>query len=154
MVTVKRFRHIAVVVRDLENMVRFYTQNLGFEVKRHFNIKSEDFRKGVAIADAEAKGAHLVVPNSSVEIELFQFETPAPNLLNTPLQSNQLGYRHMALVVGNLEETYLELKKSGIEFLSKPITVKEPKEVAGFQFVYFRDPEGNIIELNQLPEWA
>jgi hypothetical protein len=26
--------------------------------------------------------------------------------------------------------------------------------VAGFQFVYFRDPEGNIVELNQLPDWA
>lgn len=154
MVTVKGFRHIAVVVRDLENMIRFYTQILGFEVKRHFNIKSEDFRKGVAVAEAEAKGAHLIVPNSSVEIELFQFETPIPNLSNIPFQANRLGYRHMALVVNNLEETYLELKENGIDFLSEPITVKEPKEVAGFQFVYFRDPEGNIIELNQLPEWA
>jgi hypothetical protein len=56
--------------------------------------------------------------------------------------------------VSNLQDAYSELKTKGIAFISEPITVKEPKEVAGFQFVYFRDPEGNIVELNQIPEWA
>ena len=60
----------------------------------------------------------------------------------------------MALVVENLQETWKELEGKGISFLSEPIRVKEPKEVAGFQFVYFLDPEGNLIELNELPGGA
>jgi catechol 2,3-dioxygenase-like lactoylglutathione lyase family enzyme len=155
MKTIKGFRHVAVVVNDLDNMIRFYTQTLGFEVKRRFNIESGDFRNGIGIADARAKGAHLTVPNCNVEIELFQFETPLLNRSDLPLQPNHFGFRHMALIVDDLKETYLELRdKNGIHFLSEPIVVKEPEEVAGFQFVYFRDPEGNILELNQLPEWA
>ena len=54
----------------------------------------------------------------------------------------------------DLKESWRELKEKGISFLSEPIAVKEPKEVAGFQFVYFLDPEGNIIELNELPSGA
>jgi len=154
MVQIKKFRHVALVVRDLDKMVDFYAQALGFEVKRRFQIKSSDFQKGIGVPGAEAKGVHIIVPNSTVEIELFQFTVPPAPGYDSPLPANQPGYRHIALIVDKLEEAYSELKTRGVTFLSEPIRVKEPKEVAGFQFVYFRDPEGNIVELNQLPQWA
>lgn len=149
---IQRFRHIALVADDLDKMTCFYTQALGFEVKRRFEIKSGDFQKGVGVVGAAAKGAHLAIPNSDVEMELFQFIAPLSATKNSPLPANHPGYRHIALVVGNLQDAYSKLKAKGIPFLSEPITIKEPKEVAGFQFVYFRDPEGNIVELNQSPE--
>jgi glyoxylase I family protein len=149
---IKRFRHVAIVVRDLDRMVNFYTQTLGFLVKRRFTIRSEDFQKGIRVPNAEATGVHLQVPNSDIEIELFQFRETKDVASSAP--ANAQGYRHMAFVVDNLQQTWKELKKKGVSFLSEPITVKEPKEVAGFQFVYFLDPEGNIIELNELPSVA
>ncbi len=130
-------------------MVNFYTQTLGFLLKRRFAIGNEDFRKGIGVPDAEATGAHLMVPHSDVEIELFQFRETKTVLCPSP--ANTQGYRHVALVVDNLKESWRELREKGISFLSEPITVKDPKEVAGFQFIYFLDPEGNIIELNELP---
>ena|SRR5437867_7420476 len=133
-------------------MVNFYTQTLGFVVKRRFAIGNEDFRKGIGVPHAEATGAHLMVPNSDVEIELFQFRETRNVLCPSP--ANTQGYRHVALVVDNLTESWRELKENGGSFLSEPIMAKEPKEVAGFQFVYFLDPEGNIIELNELPKGA
>jgi glyoxylase I family protein len=133
-------------------MVNFYTQTLGFLVKRRFAIGNEDFRKGIGLPDAEAVVAHLMVPNSDVEIELLQFKE-TKNLLS-PSPANTQGYRHFALVVDDLKESWRELKEKGISFLSEPIAVEEPKEMAGFQFVYFLDPEGNIIELNELPSGA
>jgi glyoxylase I family protein len=149
---IKKFRHVAIVVRDLDRMVNFYTQTLGFRLKRRFAIGNEDFQRGIGVLDAEATGAHLLVPNSDVEIELFQFREAEDVPSGSP--ANTQGDRHVALVVENLQETWRELEETGISFLSNPITVKEPKEVAGFQFVYFRDPEGNIIELNELPSGA
>lgn len=149
MLKIKKFRHVAIVVRDLDRMVNFYTQTLGFLVKRRFAIGNEDFRKGIGVRDAEAIVTHLISPSSDVEIELLQFKETM-NLLS-PSPANAQGYRHFALVVNDLKESWKELKGKGISFLSEPIAVKEPKEVAGFQFVYFLDPEGNIIELNELP---
>jgi glyoxylase I family protein len=151
---IKRFRHVAVVANDLSKLVDFYTQILGFEVKRRYEIKSADFQNGVGVPGAEAMGVHMTIPNSNVELEMFQFTAPLMNVSGPPQPANQPGYRHMALIVDNLQDAYSELKSNGITFLSEPIIFKEPKEVAGFQFVYFRDPEGNIVELNQLPDWA
>lgn len=143
---------MAIVVRDLDGMVNFYTQTLGFVVKRRFAIGNEDFRKGIGLPDAEAIVTHLMIPNSDVEIELLQFKETKNRL--SPSPANAQGYRHFALVVSDLKKSWRELKEKGILFLSDPITVKEPKEVAGFRFVYFLDPEGNIIELNELPVGA
>ena len=149
---IKKFRHVALVVTDLDKMLHFYTQVLEFKVKRRFEIKSPEFQTGIGVFGAEAKGTHLAISNSDVEMELFQFSVPTPHASNSLQPANQLGYRHIALVVDDLQEAYSQLKAKGVTFLSEPITVKEPKELDGFQFVYFRDPEGNIVEFNQLPE--
>jgi glyoxylase I family protein len=151
---IQRFRHVAIVANDLPKLVDFYTQTLGFEVKRRYEAANANFQKGIGVAGAEAIVVHLTIPNSTVELELFQFTAPLMSDSRPPLPANQPGYRHMALIVDNLQAAYVELKTKGITFLSEPITHQEPKEVAGFQFIYFRDPEGNIVELNQLPDWA
>lgn len=151
MINIQRFRHVALVVRDLDRMVEFYTRLLGLKLKRTFEIESEEFRKGIGVEDAKAKGAHLMVPDSNVEIELIQFDQSENEETSV---ANMTGYRHIAFIVDDLEKSFETLKENGIEFVSEPITVTEPESVRGFQFVYFRDPEGNIVELNKLPEEA
>lgn len=151
MIQLKHFRHIAIIAKDLDIMVNFYTQILGFEIKREFEIESEEFRTGINIPIAKAKGTHLQHSNLSMEIELFEF-VEGQNNNQISSQANIPGYRHIAFVVEDLDQSYEVLKENGIEFFSAPITIKEPANVAGFQFVYFKDPEGNLIELNKLPE--
>jgi catechol 2,3-dioxygenase-like lactoylglutathione lyase family enzyme len=90
-------------------MVNFYTQTLGFRLKRRFAIGNEDFQRGIGVLDAEANGAHLLVPNSDVEIELFQFREAEDVPSGSP--ANTQGYRHVALVVENLQETWRELEE-------------------------------------------
>lgn len=43
-----------------------------------------------------------------------------------------------------LEEDYLRLKKAGVVFLGEPQYIEE----WGMRCTYFRDPEGNLFELN------
>lgn len=142
MINVQKFRHVAIIVKNLEKMVDFYTTILGFELKRTFEIESEDFRTGVGLTGAKAKEAQLVVPNSDVEIELFEFIHPKDEETDQSVP-NKLGYRHIALIVDDLISTFETLKNKGVEFISDPIT---PEEVAGSQWVYLRDPEGNRVE--------
>lgn len=151
MIKVNKFRHIAIIVNDFDKMIDFYSKILGFEVLRIFEIETEDFRKGVGISDAKAKVAHLSIPGNGVEIEMFEYSQKRERMEDLSI-ANAPGFRHMAFFVDNLEEAYESLKENGIEFYSEPILVKEPESVAGFRFVYFKDPEGNIIELNQLPK--
>ena len=44
----------------------------------------------------------------------------------------------------NLDEDYKKLKAAGVDFLGEPQETKE----WGMRCVYFRDPEGNLFELN------
>lgn len=148
MFNIRKFRHVALIVKDYRKMIRFYSEILNFKVLREFELATEDFRKGVGLPGAKAKGAHLAIPGGEVELEIFQFEEQ-PEGGEKPSQANLPGFRHIALIVDDLKNAYQELKNKGLEFLSEPILVLEPKNVAGSMFVYFKDPEGNIIELNQ-----
>lgn len=44
----------------------------------------------------------------------------------------------------NLDDDYLRLKEAGVEFLGEPQHI----EAWGMRCTYFRDPEGNLFELN------
>ncbi len=44
----------------------------------------------------------------------------------------------------NLDEDYLRLKGAGVQFLGEPQHIEE----WGMRCTYFRDPEGNLFELN------
>jgi glyoxylase I family protein len=150
---INRLRHIAIVVNDLELIVNFYTQFLDFKIKRRYLINGEEFRKGIGIPNASAKGAHLSIPSSEVELELLEFSGKTKEKSDFLLPDVH-GFRHIAFAVNDLDAYYNQLKSKGAQFISEPVTLKTPKELAGIQFVYLRDPEGNIIELSQLPAHA
>ena len=151
MIKYKRLRHIALVVKNKENIIDFYTNILGFQLRDRYIIKSADIRKGIGLPKAKAKGAHLIIPSSDVELELFEFEKNIEKKSEEYIASHP-GFRHIAIVVETLKETYEYLKNKNVSFISEPICVNEPDCFKGFKFVYMKDPEGNIIELNQLPE--
>lgn len=44
----------------------------------------------------------------------------------------------------NLEQDYQRLKEAGVQFLGEPQLIEE----WGMRCTYFRDPEGNLFELN------
>jgi glyoxylase I family protein len=149
-ITIQRFRHVAIVVADLEAMIAFYTSVFGLRVMRRYETAAEDFRRGVGLPRARAKAAHLQVPNSPVQIEMFQYED-SPEAHPYRSRADVPGYRHIAFVVEDLDEACARLREQGLEFFSDPITLREPESSAGVRFVYFTDPEGNILELNELP---
>ena len=56
MISISEFRHVAIAVKDISRMIDFYTGLLGFDIKRKFEIESDDFRKGITILNAKAMG--------------------------------------------------------------------------------------------------
>lgn len=109
MVGVERFRHVGIIVRDLDLMVAFYTRTMGLTLKRTFEVESEAFAKGVGIPGARAKGAHLMM--GETKLELLQFLN---NLDGSPkAATNVPGYRHVAFVVSDHDADYRKLRDAG-----------------------------------------
>jgi predicted enzyme related to lactoylglutathione lyase len=60
--------------------------------------------------------------------------------------ANYTGFTHLAFEVEDVEKTFEKALKKGGMSLGK-VTRKEVEGVGFLTFVYFRDPEGNIIEI-------
>lgn len=61
-----------------------------------------------------------------------------------PMQTTQADTVVGVIPSLNLEEDYQRLKAAGVDFLGKPQFIKDWDMTC----VYFRDPEGNLFELN------
>ena len=60
------------------------------------------------------------------------------------------GFMHLAFEVDSVDATYADLVLKGVEFFI------EPKTVGDIRLAFFRDPDGNELELFQSPSlsWA
>ena len=78
-------------------------------------------------------------------IELFEFHSPAPREIDRGM--NDFGMTHLSFEVENVHEAFVALKAHGIEWHSDPIDAGD-----GYLMTYGRDPFGNVIEIQQVPE--
>jgi lactoylglutathione lyase len=120
---IKSIHHIALRTTDLERMADFYSQALGFT--RGMRL---DFGDGTYLVQMELDGA---------QVELFGGGKTKSE------DKEAVGYIHLALTVDDVEAECERLKGLGCEFYIEPVTVQ------GLRVAFFRDPDGNSIELIQ-----
>ncbi len=142
--------HINIVVQDLEEMIRFYRDALGFKLSKRVVISGEWIEGVVGLKQVEADVVYLE-PENGPRIELIKYRSPMghrPDELGKP---NTLGMRHIAFRVSEIDQIVAVLKKEGVPFFSQVFQVPDSQVtyVGGMRkrLVYFQDLEGNLLEL-------
>jgi catechol 2,3-dioxygenase-like lactoylglutathione lyase family enzyme len=126
---IKGIDHVAVVTADVERAAKFYTEVLGF-------------RETVRL-DTTHSGLIIFVSLDGCQVELFGGGNP-----RDPKEGvNEVGYKHITLLVDDVDAEYTRLKELGVDFYMDPTTVE-----SGLRLAFFRDPDGNPIELLQRPD--
>jgi len=120
--------HIAITVRDLNESLEFYTKLLGLTVVRKMETPDMNI---VFLQAGETK------------IELFGLKKEKTNA-PIPIGTKDLGLKHIAFKVDNVEALAKDLKDKGINFIRGP-----EKTVAGLTIAFFKDPNDVSIELIQ-----
>jgi glyoxylase I family protein len=123
------FNHLAFRCRNIKEQEKFYTKHFGFK-------RSRTFRRGAA-------EEFFMLKLGAMRLELFP---PDPKIESEREKGGEqmVGFRHLAFNVPKLETVITGLREEGIE----PDKIIELPEIApGFRIVFFRDPEGNILEL-------
>ncbi len=140
---IRGIHHFAVHVHDMDKMMKFYKEAFGFElVGEAFSWSDSEFiDKIVDVKDSAARGGMLRAGNCYIEI--FQYSAPKPNV-SEPLNPYDKGYTHFCVDVTEIEMEVERLRGLGMTF-SQP----GPIDVGHVKSIYGRDPEGNLIEIQQ-----
>ena len=140
---IRGIHHVAVHVRDLDRMLKFYSDAFGFEiVGEEFSWHDTPILDQLLdVPGSAARGAMLRA--GTCYLEMFQFSAPEP-VSTRPLRPFDKGYTHFCVDVTDIEREYDRLRALGMTF-GHPA----PIDVGHVKSIYGRDPEGNVIELQQ-----
>ena len=128
---IKKIAHIGVAVKNLDEAVKFYKENLHLEVK------------GVEEVE-EQKVKIAFIPVGEINIELLQSTDPEGPIAKF-IEKRGEGIQHLALEVDRIEERLEELKKRGVQLIDeKPRIGAHRTKIA---FIHPRSTCGVLLEL-------
>ena len=133
--------HINIVVRDLEEAKNFST-NLGFVILKEGELVGDWIDRIVNLSHVRAKYVALAIPNTQTNLELIKYYSPVGEKDPKMSIPNQIGFRHIALEVKDIEKVVSALKEKGVTFFSDIQVYNITKKLC-----YLFGPEGIIIEL-------
>ena len=142
-----KFVHTNIVTKNWKALAKFYIDVFGSKRKPPERKHSGSWLdKGTGLQCAKVEGVHLILPGYSDNgptLEIFTYPTMPES---EPLMANSIGINHLAFEVEDVERTLNEAIKNGGRLLGE-ITEKTIDGVGKLKFVYFRDPDGNIVEI-------
>lgn len=119
--------HIAIRARDLDTVLGFYTDTLGF--REMFRLNHDD-------------GKLMLV---YVRVTDQQFIEIFPNGTGEKPPRGNVGYDHLCLTVADIEVTLADLERRGVPLDRGLQTGRD-----GNRQAWITDPEGNRIELMEM----
>lgn len=141
------FGHVNLIARDWRRLSRFYQDVFGCTpVPPERDYRGQDVDRATALPHAHIRGEHLRLPGlgeNGPTLEIYsydEFATAVEPAINRP------GFGHLAFGVDDVTSALGEFLANGGTTLGEAVTLTT-KVGTKVTFVYARDPEGNIIEL-------
>jgi len=124
---IRRIDHTTITVRDLQRSVDFYTTLLGFTIDHEMWIPESQLRI-------------VFLRLGDTILELFGVQDPKGEMVSDV--NEIVGYKHICLLVDDVDEEFNRLRDSGAQFRIEPVTVQNSVRVA-----FLKDPDGMDVEL-------
>lgn len=142
-----KFVHTNIITDNWKVLADFYIKV--FDCKPLYperDLSGNWLDKATSIPNAHFTGIHLALPGYEENLptlEIFQYDKNENNLTALP---NRKGFGHIAFKVDNIQEILDRLLFHGGSQVGE-IVETEIKNAGRITFVYARDVDGNIIEL-------
>ncbi len=141
-----QFSHINIIAKDWKAIAKFYTTVFSCTpLPDGDELAGPWIDRLTGIPGAKLRGVHLLLPNSPIALEIFSYTDMVEQSQTYP---NTQGFTHIAFTVDNLEEIVQKVLQQGGSLVGDVVEKSFPNS-GTFALVYLRDPEGNIIELQQ-----
>jgi glyoxylase I family protein len=143
---IRGVHHVAIHTPDIDRLVAFYRDVVGFEVVESSRTEWDNNPYIDQIIGMKGTAAKCVMMRAAnVYVEFFEYQRPASRNADRLLPSDH-GYTHICLDVDDARAEWERLSKNGMTFHGPPVEVGP-----GHVTIYGRDPDGNLIEIQQLP---
>lgn len=144
---IRDFHHTVLLVTDFDRSLDFYCNTLGFEL-----ISRDEDRRGPFL-DQMFGMSGVVIKLSLLRaggeiIEVIEPVAPAELKAVTDRSDTPRGIARIGWEVNEIEEMVADLKAKGVEFVSDIVDMTVG-HYAGGKVVFFRDPDGILLELQQ-----
>lgn len=142
-----KYVHTNLITSDWKRLAGFYVQVFGCKLilpQRH--LSGDWLSKGTGVDNAQINGAHLRLPgygDHGPTLELFEYKDPVRR--PTPV-ANEKGFGHLAFEVDDVKTVLEKVLAFGGKHYGEIVQHPIPG-VGQLTFVYTRDPDGNILEL-------
>lgn len=134
---------VALATPDLERLMGFYQDVLGFKPYRLAELKDNVRADEIAdIDNLHLLGGWFKMNSTSKVMEFWQYVNPTTPDIGDPREVTALGYS-FSIEVADIQREYKRLSKLGVAFTSAPV------KLGDFWQVYANDIDGNVFALRQ-----
>jgi catechol 2,3-dioxygenase-like lactoylglutathione lyase family enzyme len=142
---------VSIPVTDMERAQAFYVGVLGFSVVADREVQGEPYEHLFGVFGVRLRSVRLRLGDEY--IELLQFLAPRGRPLPIDSRSNDLWFQHVAIIVSDMSAAYSRLRAHRVAHAS-PAPQRLPDwnpNAGGIEAFYFRDPDGNHLEVLKFP---
>jgi catechol 2,3-dioxygenase-like lactoylglutathione lyase family enzyme len=142
-----KYTHTNIIANDWEKLAQFYINVFGCEpVYPERDLSGVWLDQVTNLKDVGIRGVHLRLPGyaDGPTLEIFTYNNQAEN--DKLPDINKPGFAHIAFLVEDVRLACNKLLHNGGSLLGEIVETNIPG-VGILTFAYTRDPEGNIIEI-------
>ncbi len=145
-----RFAHVNLIAKDWRRLAAFYESIFNCQkVPPERDLSGKWLEKATGVDGAKIAGIHLRLPGlgeNGPTLEIFQYDASPWGSETNP---DTPGFSHIAFAVENVEETAARVFQAGGRPVGE-LTIRAIDDVGQLTLWYVADPEGNIIELQNI----
>lgn len=142
-----RYVHTNIIAKNASKLIDFYKTVLHCKsINETRDLRGSWLDRLTCLNKAHITGEHLLLPGYGEDhptLEIFSYDELKKCI---PAEINRPGIAHLAFEVDDVETTLSEIIHAGGSTVGELVTAEYPNHIEAV-FVYARDPEGNILEL-------
>jgi catechol 2,3-dioxygenase-like lactoylglutathione lyase family enzyme len=142
---------VGIPVSDADRAAAFYSEVLSFEKVADREVAGPDYEHLFGVFGMRLRMVRMRLGDES--IELMQFLTPRGRPMPADTRANDRWFQHIAIIVSDMDRAYARLREHGVEHASTApqlLPAWNPN-AGGISAFYFRDPDGNFLEVLNFP---
>jgi catechol 2,3-dioxygenase-like lactoylglutathione lyase family enzyme len=148
---VKAVGSISITVSDMARSLDFYEDVLSFEKFSEVEVEGEAWERLMGVFGLRMRVARLRLGDE--EIQLIEVLTPRGRPIPVDSRSNDGWFQHVAIIVSDMDRAFAWLRQHDITYAS-PSPQRLPDwnpDAGGIEAFYFKDPDGNTLEILAFP---